>query len=379
MRALFLTIGPEAEPSSRFRAYQFVEPLRRHGIVASVRPRVGQRYFELGYGLRRAAAPIRVAWVAGSFACRTLRRVRDLWQARRFDVVIVQKETFPFGMERLISRLGVCAVYDFDDAIYEVPKGRDGLGRGIRRVAERLARRDRALPALLSRCRVVIAGSPVLAAYARDHNARVVELPTAVDTDAYPLHPVRRSGRLTIGWIGAPASAVYLEPLRPVFQTLARRFDVRVLLLGPSSFECPGAPIELRGWRSYASRAEEAAHLGEFDIGIMPLPDDRYAAGKCALKAIQYMACGIPVVASPVGANTEVVADGVCGFLAKTQEEWVDRLAVLLADPELRAAMGRAGRARAEERYSIRATLPQLARVLRSAAGDPQPISADLT
>ncbi|MEE9608131.1 MAG: glycosyltransferase family 4 protein, partial [Myxococcota bacterium] len=156
---------------------------------------------------------------------------------------------------------------------------------------------------------------------------------------------------------------------RPVLQSLARRFDIRVLLLGPAEFECPGVALEVRGWKAYGSREEEAAQLAEFDIGIMPLPDDAFAAGKCALKAIQYMASGIPVVASPVGVTPEVVRDGECGFLARTPDEWGQRLSQLLGDPELRAAQGRAGRERVRAHYSVRAALPRLVEALRAAAG----------
>jgi glycosyltransferase involved in cell wall biosynthesis len=369
LRVLFLAIGPEDEPSSRFRAYQWLAPLRGLGIEAEVRPRVGRAYFELGFGLRRPPAPVRWAWVAASVAARVPRRLRDLWQARRFDVVVVQKESFPLGMERLVSAFGLRVLYDVDDAVWLRPPGGDGLGRGLRALAERLTRRDRALARLLPRCRGVLAGSAVLADWTRTHAARVTRLPTVVDTDAYPVRLARRQGTVTIGWIGAPANAVYLERLRPVFEALCRRYDVRVLLLGPAGFDAGSARVEVRGWRHYRSRDDEARDLREIDIGIMPLPDEPFAAGKCALKIIQYMASGIPVVASPVGANAEVVADGDTGYLAGTPQEWEARLAELIEDPERRAAMGRAGRARAEAHYSVRSALPVLVAALREAAG----------
>ncbi len=368
MRVLFLTIGPESEPSSRFRVYQYLEPLRRRGIDARVRPAVGRAWLELGYGLRRPPAPVRAGWAAASYGWRTLRRLRDLWDARHFDVVVVQKETLPFGMARLLPRLGLRVVYDFDDAVYARPAGRDGLGRGLRAAADAVLRRERALQALLPRCRAVVAGNSVLASYARRHHERVLVLPTVVDTDAYRVAPARRAGPLAIGWVGAPAGAVYLEPLRPVFRELARQFDVRLVLRGPRAFPGAGVPVELRGFRPYASRAEEVADLAGIDIGIMPLPDDPFAAGKCAFKAIQYMASGIPVVASPVGANAEVVVDGECGFLARTPEQWRQRLSQLLADPDLRERMGRAGRRRAVEHYSLRAAVPRLVELLEAAA-----------
>lgn len=372
MRVLFLTLGPDSEPSSRFRVYQYLEPLARHGIEAEVRPRAGQAWLELGYGLRRPAAPLRAAWAAGSYAARTLRRLRDLFAARHFDVVVVQKETLPFGLSALASALGLRLVYDFDDAIYARPIGEDGLGRGLRRVAERALRRERSLAALLPRCRAVLAGSRVLAEYASAHGARdrVTLLPTAVDDDLYGRLPRRGDAPLTIGWIGAPANAVYLEPLRPVFQDLARRFDLRLLLRGPTAFACPGVRVEVQGWRSYRSREDEVRDLAGIDVGIMPLPDEPFAAGKCALKAIQYMAAGIPVVASPVGASAEAVVDGETGFHAADEAQWADRLARLLADPALRERLGRAGRARVAAHYSLRATVPRLVEVLRCAAGE---------
>ena len=106
MRVLFLTIGPDSEPSSRFRVFQFLEPLRREGIQATVLPLADHRYLELGYGIRRPAAAIRAPWVTGHFLGRILRRVRDLWRARSYDLLFIQKEVFPFGIERLISLLG---------------------------------------------------------------------------------------------------------------------------------------------------------------------------------------------------------------------------------------------------------------------------------
>ncbi|UCE85219.1 MAG: glycosyltransferase family 4 protein [Deltaproteobacteria bacterium] len=368
MRVLFLTIGPETEPSSRFRVYQYLGALRAAGVRARVRPLAGPRYVELGYGRLRAPAAVHAFWAALHFAARLARRLRDLWDARHFDVVFVQKEVFPFGMERLIGWLGLRVVYDFDDAIHVRSELREPRGRALARLADALLRRDRALPALLRQSAVVIAGNPVLAAYARHHNAAVHVVPTAIDSEAYAKRSASRGRRLRIGWFGAPATAVYLEPLRPALQELARRFDFELCVLGAERFDCPGVSVTCQPWRPYRALAEEASDLAGFDIGIMPLPDDAFAAGKCALKAIQYMACGIPVVASPVGAAREVVVHGENGFLADTAEAWTDGLGRLLADASLRERLGRAGRARVVERYSVQAVFPKLLAALREAA-----------
>ncbi len=365
------TTGPECEPSSRWRVFQYLPELRRQGIEVEVRPLAGRRYFELGYGLRRVPSAVGTAWAAAHFAARAARRLRDLWAARRYDVLWIQKETFPFGLERLIPHLGLPVVYDFDDAVYARARLPDGRGGLARRLADGLLRRERALPALLTRCRTVVAGSPVLAEWAGRHAGAVRLLPTVVDTDVFTPGP-RPAGPLTVGWIGAPPNAVYLEPLVPVFQALARRFRFRLRLIGPRRFVCPGVEVECLGWRDYADPRDEARDVRGFDVGIMPLPDEAFAAGKCALKAIQYMACGVPVVASPVGVNAEVVADGTCGFLAAAPDVWEDRLGRLLEDAELRRRLGAAGRRRAVARYSLRAALPRMLGVLRGAARPPQ-------
>ncbi len=366
LRVLFFTTGPESEPSSRFRVHQLLPGLRKRGVEATVRPLADRSYLELGYGLHQPGSLRRSARVAAHFARRVIRRAVDLVRATRYDVLVVQKETFPFGMERLVRALGLRVVVDLDDAVFvpsPLPDARGGLAR---RVAERLLDRRRALAALVSRSQAVIAGSPALATFAREHCDAVSVIPTAVDADAYPRVPVRRSGTLTIGWIGAPPNAVYLEPLRSVFQALARRFDVRVHLAGPSAFACPGVEVTCTGWRHYDSVQDEVADFGHFDVGIMPLPDHAFARGKCAFKAIQYMASGLPVVASPVGVNAEVIGDA--GLLARDPEEWEEALARLLADPDLRERMGERGRARVRDRYDLRLVVPRFAAVLERAA-----------
>jgi glycosyltransferase involved in cell wall biosynthesis len=367
MRILCLTVGPDSEPSARFRVHQWLAPLAAQGIEVEVRPRSGRRWLEVGYGLRRLPAPARAVWAGARFAALLLRRLRDLSDAREFDLLWIQKETFPFGLERLLTPLGVRAVFDFDDAIWLRPAHGDaGLGR-LRGVAERVVRRERALPRLLERSALVLAGNANLAAYAREHAGDVRIVPTVVDVERYPVRAVRRTGTLTIGWLGAPPNVAYLDPLRPVLRALSQRFALRLVVAGPGRYECADVRVECRPWRHYRSVEEEAAELADFDIGVMPLPDDRFAAGKCGLKAIQYMAAGIPVVASPVGVNSELI-DDACGFLARTPEDWERSLSRLLASADLRERMGRAGRARVEARFSLGAQLPALVEALRAAA-----------
>ena len=368
MRVLCLTIGPEAEPSSRFRIYQYRAALARHGVELEVRPRVGQRFFEVGYGLRPLPAAARWGLVGASVTGRGVRRARDWWSARHFDLVWIQKETLPASALPWLARLGTPWVFDFDDAIYAAPPNADGFGQRVRRAADRLRSRDTALAALLPHCARVFAGSPVLARWARRHTRRVSLVPTVVDADAYPVRPPRTEGPVTLGWVGAPAGRAYVESLRPVLQDLARRIDLRVVLRGITDFDCPGVEVETRAFRSYRSTDDEASDLEDIDIGLMPLPEGEYTAGKCALKAIQYMASGLPVVASPVGANAHVVVDGKTGFHAQDLRAWRDRLERLALDASLRARLGRAGRSHVERHYALESQVPRVARLLRAAA-----------
>ena len=369
MRVLFLTTGDECEPSSRWRVYQWLPRFEAAGIRCTVRPLAGRRYLELGYGLRQPSASARTARVASQFASRVARRTRDLATSGRFDLVVVQKESFPLGLERIFDWTRVPLVFDLDDAVYARHALPDGRGRGLARAADAVMRRDRALPALLRRCARVVVGNETLAGWAREHAApdAVRVIPTVVDARAYGRIPVRPApDPLAFGWVGTPRNAVYLEPLVPVFQSLATRHRFRVELFGPEAFEMPGVDLRCHGWRHYAPGTDdELADLTPIDVGLMPLPDTDFARGKCAFKLIQTMAAGRPVVASPVGANASVVGDA--GLLASTPDEWETALERMLEDAPLRARLGARGRERVAERYSIDAQLPDWLAVLGEA------------
>jgi glycosyltransferase involved in cell wall biosynthesis len=213
--------------------------------------------------------------------------------------------------------------------------------------------------------RCVVAGNEYLADYARRAGAkRVAILPTVVDTDRYPAATRERRGPFTIGWIGSPFSSRYLELIAPALADVCSQGRARVVLVGAPLAVLASVPREVLPW----SEATEVNDIQAFDVGVMPVVDEPWARGKCGLKLIQYMACGLPVVASPVGVNREIVEPGVNGFLASTHEEWINALTTLRDQPTLAAELGRAGRRKVEEKYSLRAAAPALASILRQAA-----------
>lgn len=238
-------------------------------------------------------------------------------------------------------------IYDFDDAFYL--KYRDGrLGALRPLLGDKFDRVMRGAAA-------VTAGNATLAAYAGRHNPHVTLFPTVVDTTRYTPARVPLNRLFTVGWIGSPSTAPYLELLRAPLQRLAAMSPVRLVVVGGKPPSIPGVEVEEVPWQEET----EVAQIRHFDVGVMPLPDTKWARGKCAFKLIQYMACGIPVIGSRVGANIDVV-DPASGFLVSTDDEWLMALQALRDDREMAATMGQYARARIERHYSLRSNLPLL-------------------
>jgi glycosyltransferase involved in cell wall biosynthesis len=164
-----------------------------------------------------------------------------------------------------------------------------------------------------------------------------------------------------IGWIGSPATAHFLRIVAPVLEKLRKQLPIRCVAIGARADQVQGTPFEALPW----SESTEAAMLQQLDVGIMPLSDTPFERGKCGYKLIQYMACGVPVVASPVGVNTEIVSPDV-GFLATGEAQWTAAFEALIRDGSLRERLGTMGRRRVRETYSLQVQAPRFIRMLRS-------------
>jgi glycosyltransferase involved in cell wall biosynthesis len=213
---------------------------------------------------------------------------------------------------------------------------------------------------------IVVAGNDYLAARARAAGAReVVVVPSVVDLDAYPMTPPIAAAVPVIGWIGSPSTEGSLDAVAGALARVCAGGRARVVLVGAREGRRRWPfPCEVRPWIP----GGEAAAIAGFTVGIMPLPDDPWSRGKCGYKLVQYMACGRPAVASPVGANRDIVVPDVTGLLATSEEEWEQALARLLGDDALRARLGRAGRAHVESGYALQRTAPIVAGLLRRAS-----------
>lgn len=360
IRVLALSPIPEEGAGCRFRIAQYLPYLREAGFDVTISPFYTRDYFKLVY------QPGRYAAKAARFLGLALKRYAELSVVGQYDLIFLYREAIPLGpplLEWLLAKSGVPIVYDFDDAIF-LPNVSEA-----NRVISFLKQPGR-VASILRNSRRVVVGNEFLADYARRHNPSVTVIPTAVDTNRFVPRADRsvRGAKPVVGWIGSPTTFPYLAALADVLREVAvhHPFTLKVSGAGqPVRF--PGVDVQEVPW----SMADEVSLFNTCDVGVYPLTDDEWSKGKCGFKAIQCLACGVPVVAAAVGVNREIIEDGVNSFLASSHAEWVAKLGRLLSDTALRDRMSEAGRKTIENRYSLRVTAPQLAAVLASALDSP--------
>ena len=343
----------DTSPGQRYRIEQWEPVLRKNEVEITYAPFESEELHALLYKPGNVRRKLRLVAEGISRRLTLMRSVRD------YDAVYVFREAALLGppfFERWVHRSGVPMVFDFDDAVfvsYRSPT--NGYLSYLK-----FASKTKAI------CRMsahVMAGNPYLAEYAREVNANVTIVPTTIDTEKYSVTERTNEFDLpTIGWTGSFSTVQHLDTLRPALQKLAKRTRFRLRVIGTPTYKLDGVDVEAMPWRS----ATELEDLNAIDIGVMPLPDDSWSKGKCGLKALQFMALGIPTVCSPVGVNTEIIHDGENGFLAGSEEEWVEKLVRLVDSAELRRQLGRAGRRTVETKYSAEVQAPRVLELLRS-------------
>jgi glycosyltransferase involved in cell wall biosynthesis len=303
--------------------------------------------------------PGRYAEKAGEMArgfARLAGRVRRL---DGIDAVLVNREAALIGpalLERWVHRRDVPLIYHLDDPLY-IPyrSPSNGLMSYLKFFGK--------VKTLCRLSRTVIANSPSNVAFARQHNANVWEIPSVVDARRYDgWRPHAGNGHVTVGWTGSATTGQNLQVIRGPLAEIGRREEVRLRFIGGVP-ELPEVTFETRPWRAET----EVEDLREFDVGLLPLPLTEWTPHKFYLKLVQYMALGIPAVATPLGANSAVIDDGETGFLARDEREWTAILERLIADPELRERVGRRAAEKAAERYTLQANADRVVAAFRSA------------
>lgn len=346
MRILFLTPYPRGQaPSQRFRFEQYLAILQQHGHTYRLASFLDEATWRVLY--KPGQAGKKALGILRGFG----RRLGHVLAAPGYDFVFVHREAAPLGppvVEWLLAKvLRKRIIYDFDDAIWLANTSE------ANKIAEGLKWHQK----VSSICRWAYknsCGNAYLAAYARQFNPRVVINPTTIDTEH--LHNQVRSQLAAelpvIGWTGTHSTLKYLQPLVPVLAQLEAEglaFEFRVISNQPPEFDQPLRSLRYVPWR----KATEIQDLLAFNVGLMPLEDDQWAKGKCAFKALQYMALGIPALVSPIGVNTEVVQHGQNGYICNTPAEWLHYLRQLLVNPAQWQQLGAAARITVEQHYSV--------------------------
>jgi len=347
-----LTKYGQLAASTRQRFDQYYPYLQAAGIAVDPQPLFDDDYLQALYEENH-----RRPW---QVMARYIQRLRWLMTNHDIEILWVHCEAFPYlpGIfEAMLHFPRKPIIFDFDDAIFH--------NYDLHRNLVIRAILGKKLKWTLSAAQTTFCGNRYLEEYAQRYAQDTMIVPTVVDTEIYTLRKTAEPHRVDhIGWIGTPSTwTEYMAPMMPLLVAVAAANNCRITAIGAGN-AAPHPLLDNLPW----TEQTEVARIQGMDIGVMPLTDTPWARGKCGYKLIQYMACGIPVVASPVGVNADIVEHGVNGFLATTDAEWREALTRLLADPALRQAMGTAGRRKVQERFSIQVWGPKIAAVIADIA-----------
>lgn len=340
----------------RLKYEQYLSDWRASGFEVTVRPFMDSALWAVAH--KPGAVGAKVAGTLRGLS----RRRRDIRDIDRFDAVYLFMWAAPIGNTRIEKRVRARAhrlIYDIEDNIF---LRADTQKRSLASPLLRWIRGRDKPRFLVEQADHVIASSPELADYCRSLNQRgaATYISSSVDTDRFVPATRGEDGPVTIGWTGTLSTCTYLDLLRPMFTRLAKSRHFRLRVIGNFNYDLPGVDLEVLRW----SEAEEVAQLQGIDIGVYPLPLDEWVSGKSGLKAIQYMAFGIPTVASDAGNTPQIIRDGDNGLLVRNEDEWVAALERLIDDAALRRRLGEQARRDCVEKFSVKAVAADYRQVI---------------
>jgi glycosyltransferase involved in cell wall biosynthesis len=355
-KILVLTKYESLGSSSRYRFYQYLSYLKSDDFIIELAPLLDNNYIvkmnrdTINYNNRT----INRTEILGYY----FQRLKKLIQCWDYDLLWIEKEILPYvpaWLERILTQ-GVPYVLDYDDAQFH---RYDHYASKIVKLL--LARK---IDHVIANSKLTIVGNEYIADRAHQAGAKRVEIiPTVVDLDHYSLKKTTLDHQpFNIGWIGSPTTTRYVEAMEPVFQSLNKKYNCKFTMIGARDMNFENLDLNIKQWHEDS----EVENLKSLDVGIMPLDDNIWEQGKCGIKLIQYMACGLPVVGTPIGVNREIIQHGINGFQATSPDQWIEHLSRLAEDPALRYSMGEEGRSMVESSYCLEVTAPKLAQLLRS-------------
>lgn len=345
-KILFLSPYPENKaPSQRLKYEQYFSIFNQNGYTVCTKSFVNETFWKIiyrkGYFIHKLFYTL-----LGYF-----KRIIILFSIRKYDFVYVHLWVTPIGMpffEFMVSLLSKKLIYDIDDMIFL------GHSSQANRIWQGLKGR-RKMIYLMKHANHVITCTPKLDEFVRQFNSNTTDISSTVDTgNKYlPLNSYKNNHQIILGWSGSHSTSKYLYLIKDVLKDLAKKYDFKLIVMGDATFQISGVNVEAIEW----SEEFELETLHKFDIGLYPLPDEEWVYGKSGLKAIQYMALGIPTIATGIGANLRIIENGVNGFLVPINQnnEWKEKIEQLILDEKLREKIGKTGRKTIEEKYSVQA------------------------
>ncbi|MCO5260938.1 MAG: glycosyltransferase family 4 protein [Crocinitomicaceae bacterium] len=355
-KILFLTLHrPDRSPSQRFRFEQYLSILKENGYDYHFSYLLNAKDDKLFYSKGKIIQKSLI--VLKSF----LKRFFELKTIKHYDVVYIQRECFMLGtsfFERKIAKSGVKLIFDFDDSIW-LQNVSDANRKFVwLKDANKTAK-------ITEVASLVVVGNHYLEAYAQKYNTNVTIIPTTIDTDEYTRIVQPENGKICIGWSGSITTIQHFEFSLPFLKKIKEKYGdlIEIKVIGDANYKNEELGVKGLAWK----KESEIQELSTFDIGIMPLPDDEWAKGKCGLKGLQYMALEIPTIMSPVGVNTEIIQDGTNGYLASTENEWIEKIELLINSKELRETIGKNGRKTVVDSYSISANAAKYLEAFKTA------------
>lgn len=329
-------------PGQRFRFEQYLPYLESNGYQFTFSNIISEKddrvFYIPGHYFAKAFILIK------SFIIRFVNYIN----ANDYDIIFIFREASFLGtslFERLFAKSTAKLIFDFDDAIWLAETSSANKSLAFLKNPDKT--KD-----IINEVDLVFAGNAYLANYAKNYCDNVKIVPTTIDTNYHIPKSKIAKDKICIGWTGTDTTIKHFEFLLPVLEKIYKQFpSVYFKLISDREVHYPSINLSSIKW----SKEDEIEQLEEFDIGIMPLPDDKWSKGKCGFKGLQYMSLQIATIMSPVGVNSEIIQNGINGFLASTETEWIEKLSLLISNTELRNQLGKQARQTIIEKYSVEA------------------------
>ena len=344
-RLLFIAAHrPNRSPSQRFRFEQYIPFLEQNGYTCDfsllVSPNDDLFLYQEGYAIKKIMFLIKTYYI----------RLQDLLKAKHYDIIFIQREAIMFRsvfFEKTFAKK-TKIIFDFDDAIWLMD-----ISDGNKKY--KWFKDPSKISKIIQLSHLIFAGNKYLAEYASRFNNNITIIPTTIDTEYHKkMNYDKPNEKICIGWTGSTTTIKHFDMAVPFLIKLKEKFGSQIYfkLIGSETYTNPS--LELKGTKWQINK--EIQDLSEIDIGIMPLPDNEWSKGKCGFKGLQYMAMEIPTIMSPIGVNNEIIQDNVNGYLASSEEEWVEKISNLILSKNLRTLFGEKGRQTIIEKYSVQST-----------------------